>query len=181
MGSAQRRLLVAGKAVAPRPGRAHPCIQPATSCAGRLKNRQDLGGTSNVRPVDIHAIDANLSRRNTSVIDQIVHPIEATQKSRLSAPGRADERCYLFLWDLQTNTLQCLGIAITKVNLIDINNRSCNLHRGHRIFGGFRSRRCRNFTRDRLGNCASSIRRASGDPLVLARDRNATMTFLYGR
>src|SRR6202035_2288443 len=94
---------------------------------GRLKNRQDLGGTSNVRPVDIHAIDANLSRRNTSVIDQIVHPIEATQKSRLSAPGRADERCYLFLWDLQTNTLQCLGIAITKVNLIDINNRSCNL------------------------------------------------------
>jgi hypothetical protein len=48
-------------------------------------------GYIDVRRVDIHAIDADLTRRNMSVIDQVVHPIKATQKSRFSAAGRPNE------------------------------------------------------------------------------------------
>jgi hypothetical protein len=83
----------------------------------------------NIRQIDIHAVDSNLTRRNSSVIDQIVHPIKATQQSRLSATRRSDEGRYLFLGDLEVDALQCFGSAITKVYSIDVNDRACSFDR----------------------------------------------------
>jgi hypothetical protein len=57
------------------------------------------------RPMDIDAIDPNLTRRNFSVIDQVVHPINATQQRRLSAAGRSDQRRHFLFGDLEANTV----------------------------------------------------------------------------
>ena len=47
----------------------------------------------------------NFARGNFSVIDQVVHPIKATQQRRLSAAGRSDERRYFFFGNLEVYTV----------------------------------------------------------------------------
>ncbi len=52
-----------------------------------------------------------------NAIDQLVHSIEVTKKSRLAAPGRTDESGHLPLRDIHVDLVEGLLLAVVEVEI----------------------------------------------------------------
>src|SRR6267143_1050511 len=57
-----------------------------------------------------------------SAVDQIVHPVKTTKKSRLAAAGGTDKCGHSTRWNLQIDVEQHLAAAVTEVDIIDFDH-----------------------------------------------------------
>jgi len=60
-------------------------------------------------------------------IDEIVHPIEATQQRGLPAAGRSDEGGDRSLGNAQINVMQHLMLAILEIEMLDLDHALLDL------------------------------------------------------
>ena len=67
----------------------------------------------------IMSVDTDFSLQ-TGSRNQIIHPVEKPEESRLTATGRSDKSDNRLFLNLHTDTLQCMKISIPKVHITRI-------------------------------------------------------------
>ena len=68
--------------------------------------------------VDVHAVQFDVPG-NAAALDKVVHPVQALQKGRFAAAGRADKGSDLLFRDVDVDILQCMEAAIVQIHAAD--------------------------------------------------------------
>ncbi len=86
--------------------------------------------------IDILAIHNDLTMDTTDIND-IVHPVQAAQKGRLTATGRTDQRSHFVFHDVDINIKQCLLFTIENGDLAALHFRLARACAGGSLDGYF--------------------------------------------
>jgi hypothetical protein len=84
--------------------------------------------------VDAVRVDVLLVNRNrpgkADPVDQVVHPVDASKKSRFSASGWSNEGSNLSGWDGEINSMERFEVTVEEFNIFDVNFYllSCHIH-----------------------------------------------------
>src|SRR5215831_2098657 len=64
----------------------------------------------------------NRALANARAVNEIVHAVDATQQSRLPAPGRSNESCYGARRHLQRDVVEDLVIAVSEIDFAHVDH-----------------------------------------------------------